>query len=523
MQPIETHSFPRSFGLCQSRCNLFCCCVASLPKIAIGIAAAILVVQCPNANAQGAQNIENTQTQADPNSADPSKSVDNTIRSETTASPSKTVSTNDSAGNFAAMTQHEATEAQGTKGPDTNANDTQVTDVQSDDELLRELTAAASTDDVERQKNAGSADVYWQREQQDPAGLLGKELIGNETNPALSLILDVGFAYFSSENRLRMGGHSPTTSGPVIQGGELAASASVDPYFRVDLAFSLNHGHIEEFFLTTTSLPWNLQLRAGQFGSNIGRHNPTHLHSWDFATHPLPNQFLFGTHGIALPGAELSYLFPLPWYMELTGAVQMGHSGSFRTKSGDNGSAGFEDFVYPVRLAQFLDVGDDWGLQLGLNGVFGTSAIGPENGNRTEAFGADLLLKWRPIGQGRTGFVYVKWTTEAWTRAMQVPNDLWRDVGGYTDLVFGLGQYWNTGVRGELWRELSGAAPTDQNTRAGFGVDMEQATAQVSYMPTHFSRIRAQYALQHSALFGFNHAAILQLEVSAGAHGAHQY
>ena len=88
------------------------------------------------------------------------------------------------------------------------------------------------------------------------------------------------------------------------------------------MAFGMWHLHMEEIYLTTTSLPLNLQLRAGKFKSDIGRHNPTHLHQWKFVLHPLANQFLFGSEGLSLPGAELSVLLPLPWYVEIKGALQ---------------------------------------------------------------------------------------------------------------------------------------------------------------------------------------------------------
>jgi hypothetical protein len=396
-------------------------------------------------------------------------------------------------------------------------------DSANDAALMAELEAAASTDESALQKSRGSAALYFEQQAQDPANLLGKEVIGNETNPSISIILDMAFGYFSSDDRVRMGGHAPTTNGPFIQNAELAASAPIDPFFRIDLAHSLNHGHVEEVYLTTTALPWNLQFRGGKFKSQIGRHNPTHLHTWDFAVHPLPNQFLFGGEGLTLPGAELSVLLPLPWYVELIGALQTGEAGAFRTKSTDHGAPVLEDFVYPLRLVQFLDVGDDWGLQLGLNAVHGTSSFGPEQGNRSEAYGADLFLKWRPIGYGNSGFVYVKWTAEAWTRAMQVPNDLWRDSGGYTDLTFGLSKEWNAGLRGELWRRTSGENPNATNGRSAFGVDVERGSAQVSYMPSHFSRVRLQYSAEHAEELGVNHTGLLQLEVAAGAHGAHTY
>jgi len=41
---------------------------------------------------------------------------------------------------------------------------------------------------------------------------------------------------------------------------------------------------VEEAFMQTTSLPFNLQLKAGQFFAAFGRLNPTHPHTWDLRT-----------------------------------------------------------------------------------------------------------------------------------------------------------------------------------------------------------------------------------------------
>ena len=203
--------------------------------------------------------------------------------------------------------------------------------------LLEELEQAAEADREEAEKKKSASAKYEEDvKEEDPLEDLPqgtKEVIGNEANPSISIILDFVGAFFSAENRHRQGGHAPTTNGPAIQGAELAASASIDPFFRLDMAFGMYHLHIEEIYATTTSLPWNLQIRAGQFKSNIGRHNPTHLHQWHFVTHPLANQFMFGSEGLGLPGFELSFLFPLPWYVEIAGALQMGESGSLERTS----------------------------------------------------------------------------------------------------------------------------------------------------------------------------------------------
>lgn len=397
-------------------------------------------------------------------------------------------------------------------------------DDETDEAIMRELEAAAAADADATAEREGGGAIEADREAEDPLNQLpegAQSVIGNEANPALSIILDFAGAYFSSPNRYRQGGHAPTTNGPAVQGAELAATASIDPFFRIDLAFGLYHLHVEEVYFTTTSLPLNLQIRGGIFKANIGRHNPTHLHTWSFVLHPVANEFMFGAEGLGLPGAELSVLLPLPWYVEIVGALQAGEAGAFRTDF--SGDPGFLDFIYPVRLVQFFDLSDDIAFQVGLNTVHGTSQNAPEAGNRVFAYGADLLLKWRPIGFGRTGYTFVKWSTEAWFREMEVAQDVWRDAGGYSDLVFGINKNWEAAIRGEVWRRVSGGSTADEMDRTRFGIDANRATGAISFMPSHFSRIRLQYTFEDMASFDVNHIALVQVEVSAGAHGAHKY
>ena len=131
-----------------------------------------------------------------------------------------------------------------------------------DPSLLAELEAAAEADAERLEENKGADAVKNENTvEEDPLTLLpegAQEAVGNEANPSISLILDFAGAFFSSENRIHQGGHAPTTNGPAIQGAELAMSASIDPFFRIDMAFGLWHLHMEEIYLTTTSLPLNL-------------------------------------------------------------------------------------------------------------------------------------------------------------------------------------------------------------------------------------------------------------------------
>jgi hypothetical protein len=343
---------------------------------------------------------------------------------------------------------------------------------------------------------------------------------GNEANPSISVILDVAGAWFQHDEHYRQGGHAPSQTGPAIQGAELAFSTSIDPYFALDVAFGMFHLHLEEAYMTTTALPLNLQLRAGKYKSAIGRHNRVHLHSWNFVNQPLANEWLFGAEGMSLPGMELSWLIPIPWYALLIGSIQMGSAGAFKSPTIENGEPGLSDFIYPIRLVQYFDVTPDILFQFGLNVVLGKSAVGPESGNRTYAYGADFVLKWRPTGEGHSGNASILWETETWFRQMEAPGTVWNDAGGYSALVAGLSKRLEASIRAELWRQLSG---NHAASRQRYGVDAFQFSAAISYLPSHFSRIRLQHTVSGIDEFVNSHAVFLQMEVSGGAHRAHQF
>ena len=95
--------------------------------------------------------------------------------------------------------------------------------------------------------------------------------------------------------------------------------------------------------------------------------------------------------------------------------------------------------------------------------------------------------------------------------------------GGYTDLIFGIDKEWEVAARGELWRRMQGADDNLEINRNSFGRDALRATGAVSYMPSHFSRLRLQYTYESIDGFDDGHIILLQTEVAAGAHGAHKY
>ena len=74
--------------------------------------------------------------------------------------------------------------------------------------------------------------------------------------------------------------------------------------------------------MTSQSLPYGLQLKAGLFLTEFGIINPTHSHAWQWLDQPVIISRFFGGDGMRAPGARLSWLTPLPWYSEFLASVQ---------------------------------------------------------------------------------------------------------------------------------------------------------------------------------------------------------
>ena len=95
-------------------------------------------------------------------------------------------------------------------------------------------------------------------------------------NPQISLNGLFSTAYFSEPDHLNFGGHDPQGTGFTLQNLELTLGAVVDPYVRADahIIYLLEDGEtvieIEEAYLTTLTLPYRLQLIAGQFFTRFG-------------------------------------------------------------------------------------------------------------------------------------------------------------------------------------------------------------------------------------------------------------
>ena len=369
----------------------------------------------------------------------------------------------------------------------------------------------------------------------------------------MNISFDGMFALAGSSARdldhIEVGDHDPQQRGFNARNIELAFDGAVDPYFEgfANIVFKLNKDNeteveAEEAFLQTTNLPFNLQLKGGQFFAAFGRINPTHPHTWDFADAPLVAGRLLGPDGLRGVGAQISWTLPTLWYSQILLGVQNGRGGtafSFRNP-GDNGIffgrmttdreiRGLGDFVWLPRWENSIDLSPTQVVLAGVSGAFGSNDTGPHT--RTQIYGADLLYKWKG-SHAEGGFPFVKWQTEFMYRRFEAGRGMdetfpvaetFHDWGMYSQVLWGFKKGWVAGLRGDYL----------YNTDSRFTDDPDRQTrsrisANLTWYPTEFSKLRLQYNhdfLQENFFLAGRDvdSVFLQFEFILGAHGAHKF
>src|SRR3989441_1375667 len=155
-------------------------------------------------------------------------------------------------------------------------------------------------------------------------------------NVSFDALMDVGWSTAPDPSAmLQLGDHDPINRGFSLRNAEIALDGAVDPYFKgfANIVFKLDKNNeteveLEETYFQSTSLPANLQLKAGQFFAAFGRQNSQHPHTWAFVDEPLILNRTFGGDGLRSIGAQLSWLVPTPFYTEAFLGVFDGQGGT---------------------------------------------------------------------------------------------------------------------------------------------------------------------------------------------------
>lgn len=399
-------------------------------------------------------------------------------------------------------------------------------------QLIRRLDSLETT--VARQQPSASPAT-------SPGGTAGSYM-----NIGFDGLADFGWSSEPDVGTLQLGDHDPAVRGFTIPNVELTLDGAVDPYFKgfANIVYKLDSNgetgvELEEVYVLTTSLPWNLLLKAGQFFTEFGRQNQQHPHSWSFVDQPLVLNRMFGPDGLRSQGARLSWLPPTSWYTEAMVSVLNSAGGtafSFRSdESSDIHGGAFDergvhrvdDFLIVPRIAASVDLTATQTLLLGASG-----AIGPNNsgsGARTRIYGGDLYWKWKSA-RAMQGFPFVSFQAEALVRkyeansrssvddpSITLPGETLTDRGAYAQLLWGIKPRLVLGLRGEAAN--GDAAAFDSELRAR----RSRVSPNLTWYPSEFSKIRLQYNYDDREGLGSDHSLWLQFEFTMGAHAAHKF
>lgn len=359
-------------------------------------------------------------------------------------------------------------------------------------------------------------------------------------------LTDFGWSTESDVGSLQLGDHDPRVRGFTIPNVELALDGAVDPYFKgfSNIVYKLDENgetgvELEEAYFLTTSLPANLQIKAGQFFTEFGRQNPQHPHSWAFVDQPLVLNRMFGPDGLRSQGARVSWLVPTSWYTEALVSVLNSAGGttfSFRSDESsdihggapvESGVRAVQDLLFVPRIATSIDLTDTQVLLVGASAAFGPNNSGPDA--NTQIYGADVYWKWKSA-TARQGFPFVSSQTEVLYRrydaaarvaaddpVVTLPTETLSDRGIYSQVLWGLKPRWIAGLRGEF---ASGDS-------AAFGsplrADRFRLSPNVTWYPTEFSKLRLQYNYDHRQGIGSDHSVWFQFEFVLGAHASHKF
>lgn len=406
------------------------------------------------------------------------------------------------------------------------------------------------------------------REERRPTesmGLLSGQVGGTNVR-LIDISLDALVAAGASSERdealqtLQGGGHDPRKRGFTVQNVELSLMGAVDPYFTgeahiiyfLDPLDGESIFELEEAFLTTTSLPYGLQLEAGHFFTEFGQLNPRHPHAWDWQDQPIINTRLFGPDGIRGPGFRTGWLMPTPWFSELHFGIQNANGETMASFLANDefyeeraiGGRPFvkrdvrnlQDLTYLTRWNNSWNLSDALTTVLGFSGLYGPNATGAEGD--TWIYGLDMKWRWRPANSFR-GWPFVLWQTEVMQRDFKadrfvddsnpdaiftLPGRTLHDWGLYTQMLYGFRYGWAAGLRYEYAGGSEQSLGGKQNDP--FRANRHRVSPLLVWHPSEFSRIRLQYNYDHAdQLRGGKdaHSVWLGFEFMYGAHAAHQY
>ena len=377
----------------------------------------------------------------------------------------------------------------------------------------------------------------------------------NDFNPAISIILDGKFAYFSNDPEhyelpgFQLGGEAGLgESGVSLGHSELAFSANIDDKFYGSLTAAI-HDHdgeteleLEEAYFETIGLGAGFTIKTGRFFSGVGYLNEQHEHSWDFADAPLVYRGLFGNH-LKDDGVQINWIAPTDLFIKAGAEILRGDT----FPAGGAKNKGVGAYSLFAKFGGDIGVSNSW--QLGFShwdaNVDGRIAGGHDHGGgavETPSFtgdsyinAIDFVYKWAPNGNAKNR--NFKFQMEYFERKengtitmidsdpLETSSYDGHQQGWYAQTIYQFMPQWRIGLRYDRLESNNQGLDDEVLTEAGLddeGITPQRYSVMFDWSYSEFSRIRLQYNRDES--FGDPDDQIfLQYTMSLGSHGAHQF
>ena len=312
-----------------------------------------------------------------------------------------------------------------------------------------------------------------------------------------------------------IGGNNPVVPSPALEmhESEVSFQEILDPYARADFFFSFGEQGVtlEEGYITFPALPGHLEMRAGKMRAAFGKINTLHNHVLPWVDRPLVSRNLVGGEdGIDDAGVSLTRILPAPKGLFLEGTAQV-----FRGDSDDVFHSWRANNLGTVgHVHGYRDISESTNFDLGFSYARGGSPVAPQLVN--QLYDIDATVRWKPLRRaiyhsftGRAEFV---WNRNAATLLADPQNNVRTPYGYFVSGDYQFARRWFAGVRLDRSGRPLNALQTDTG-----------GSAILTYWPSEFSQIRAQYEQTRYAEGLTANQILFQLIFSIGAHGAHPY
>jgi hypothetical protein len=326
-------------------------------------------------------------------------------------------------------------------------------------------------------------------------------------------------------------------------------AASVDPFAKgyavinasADSATGDTTLSVEEAAIQTTSLPWNLELKAGLFFGEFGRLAYIHDHELPFVNRPLVlDQYIGGES--RSDGLQVNWLVPTEHYISLTAGLGDSFGGDNPNPNNPGTYRAFDGLNFWGRLSSYWDLTPNWQLEGGVSGLWnpkeqdrGGVILQPDGSGFAERerclAGLDVKLSYVPLRNNQ--FQSFTWGTEALysdNRYLVDPTgnfdpgspppglntETVGSLGLYSYMTYKWSRQWSAGF---LFDWMQNAQNNNDETTA--------YSPFITFALSHWNQLRLQYThTDRNAASGFHPDDAIYLQwawiIGSHSHGWHQ-